>query len=684
MIWGVIVLALTNLVILAALLFVVRASRRLERRHRTLRDEQRGARRVNSDKPATRNAAILRSAMDGFFVVDEDYRFLEVNEAFCRMTGYSADELRSMKISELEVEDAPRGLAASTQARTGLHQFPTAHRHKAGHIIQLENSVIVLRDGGRKLLVGFARDVTDRCHAEEALIESEERFRTLVRTAPNVIVTLSGEKIILEWNREAERVYGRTREEVVGRAYGELFDDTSLVEAAERLGDGAEGAGSVHVETTVCSPEGAESIVLWNLSRLSDAEGRTLGVIACGQDISAHKRAEQERRRLETQVLQAQKLESLGMLAGGVAHDFNNFLVGVVCNASLAAERLGDEQSEARGHMQKIINASRRASELTRQMLAYSGRASYDVRSMSVNELVDEMTDFMRAAVSRAITLEINLQDDLSSINADSGQIQQVIMNLLINAAEAIAGEPGRIVLTTQRRRLDAGRIAAEYPDQDLTPGEYVSLEVTDTGCGMSAETLARIFDPFYTTKFAGRGLGLAAILGIMRAHRGAIRVHSDPGRGTVFALVFPAAPSAAPQPSANPISGLPPGATVLVIDDEEDIRDVVRNLLECRGATVLTAADGPAGIELFQRKADEIDVVLLDMTMPGMGGDEVYRRIVSIKPEARIILSSGYTEQETTARFDGQPLAGFVQKPYTVEALVASVGSAIGGSGSV
>jgi CheY-like chemotaxis protein len=312
-------------------------------------------------------------------------------------------------------------------------------------------------------------------------------------------------------------------------------------------------------------------------------------------------------------------------------------------------------------------------------MLAYAGLATCDVQVMDLNGLVQEMADFAIAAVPKKVALHIATAPGLPLVQADSGQIQQVIMNLLINAAEAIGEDGGDVTVSTWAEELDAARLAAEFADQKLAAGQYVCLEVKDTGCGMTSETLSRMFDPFFSTKFAGRGLGLSAILGIVRAHHGAITVTSQLEVGTVFRVLLPAAAARAnavrPEKKCD---RLPRGSTVLVIDDEEDIRDVVESVLGSRGIKVLAAKDGYHALRIFKQHAHEVDAVLLDMNMPGMSGEAVFQELLAIRPDVKVILSTGYSEQEAALRFADRPLAGFVHKPYTASTLVDQIGLAI------
>jgi PAS domain S-box-containing protein len=648
---------------------------------RDITEQQESAARL--DRLAARNRAILRSAMDGFFVVDQNQRFLEVNDAFCRMTGYRAAELLGMRITDLEVKEPPQDRATISPLRTGLHQFATAHRHRDGHIIRLETSVIVLRDEDRKILVGFARDVTERLRAEEALERLSHQNKLILDSAAEGIYGVDTSGRCTFANPAAARMLGWEVSDLIGRSSHELVrhgrltsdvnpDDNCTICSAVRKGAVQHGSNEVFIR------KDGSTFPIDFVSAPIREQGRLTGAVVVFRDISERQRAEEERRQLEVRMQQAQKLDSLGMLAGGLAHDFNNLLLSVLCNASVAMER-APANSDLRGHLEKIIKSGQRASELTRQMLAYSGQAAYDVHPLALSELVEEIADLMRAALPKTVNLQLELANDLPMIQADGSQLQQVIMNLLLNAAEAIGHQPGTVVARTELRPRLANELDAAFIGHPLTPGQYVCLEVADTGCGMSTDTLARIFDPFFSTKAKGRGLGLSALLGIVRSHHGAVRVTSTVGRGTTFTILFPPAVGTIRRPvSRLQCTTLPVSSTVLVVDDEEDIREVVQTILESRGARVLTASDGVSGIELFRRHADEINVVLLDMTMPGMGGETVLQRILDIRPDARVILSSGYSEQEALAHLDGHRMAGFVPKPYTAQALIDSIGSAL------
>jgi CheY-like chemotaxis protein/two-component sensor histidine kinase len=321
-----------------------------------------------------------------------------------------------------------------------------------------------------------------------------------------------------------------------------------------------------------------------------------------------------------------------------------------------------------------------RASELTGQMLAYSGKGTFVVEALDVSRLSQEMASLLNVSVTKKAELLLDLDERLPAIEGDATQIRQVVMNLLTNASDALEDGPGTIRVRTGQLTVDRGYLSQTYLDEDLPAGDYVFLEVSDTGCGMDSATVARIFDPFFSTKFTGRGLGLATVLGIIRSHRGAIRVYSEPGRGTRVKVLFPASSRAAEPPAAPPAATAWRGSgTVLVVDDEPTVREVAAAILEDAGFDVLQAADGADGLRVFEAHADRIRVVLLDLTMPQLSGEQVCAAIAELRPDARVVLSSGYSEQDATRRIDGGSLAGFIQKPYGPRELVAMMRQALG-----
>lgn len=399
-----------------------------------------------------------------------------------------------------------------------------------------------------------------------------------------------------------------------------------------------------------------------------DENGEIVSLVTTTRDVT-------ERRQTVRAMHRAQKMESLGILAGGIAHDFNNLLVAMLGQASLAQAHLAPNHP-AYTHVNKAVQAADQAAGLTRQLLAYSGGGQFTINPLNLNTLIRESIDLLKVALPKQITLELALADELPLIEADIAQMQQVMMNLLINAAESIGGRPGIIHVQTAVRPITAqDEVYGRYTNQALAPGAYVSLLVKDSGSGMTEQTLSKIFDPFFTTKFTGRGLGLAAVLGIVRGHQGGLQVTSQPEAGTAFELLFPVSSATAEGQKLEPavvktaVTGL-----VLVIDDEAPVREAVTDILEMEGINVLAAANGDAGIALYQAHAEAIHLVLLDLSMPGKSGRETFEALQEMDPNVRILLSSGYSEADATRGFAAPPLVGFVQKPYRLDSFVQLV----------
>ncbi|MBU1626861.1 response regulator, partial [bacterium] len=398
-----------------------------------------------------------------------------------------------------------------------------------------------------------------------------------------------------------------------------------------------------------------------------DSDGKIVDFYGIAEDITEQMRAEKERRSLEAQIQHAQKLESMGVLAGGIAHDFNNLLMGILGNASIALMELSLESPVTR-RIQQIETTALRASELTNQMLAYSGKGAFVIQPLNLSRLVEEMSHLLETVISKKAVLKFDFADYLPLIEGDATQIRQIVMNLITNASDAIGDKSGIITITTGSIEVDRNYFFGTYLNENMEEGIYVFFEVSDTGSGMNEETKSKIFDPFFSTKFKGRGLGLAAVLGIVRGHKGAIKVYSESGRGTSFKVLFPCAKNQDINIEIEKMkkeSEWSSEGTVLVVDDVETVRSVAKIILEKFGFKVLTARDGKEGVEVFEEFKDEIILVILDMTMPRLSGEEAFMEMRKIKSDVRVILSSGYKEKEATCHFAGKGLAGFIQKPY-------------------
>jgi len=524
-------------------------------------------------------------------------------------------------------------------------------------------------DGSFREWVGTFTDVTEQRSAENAIAVSAAKLRAYFETASQGIVRVDEHGRIEELNARFVELCGYSREELIGREVTMLIPDEMREKYGRRIGglfrSAKTRAMGTGLELTARHKDGHEFPVEMGVSFVHAPEGtRALAFVS---DIT-------ERKRSEAALLENQKLESLGVLAGGIAHDFNNLLVGIMGNASLLQTApLTDVYRET---VFEILKASHRAADLTRQLLAYAGQARFDMRPVNLSALVKEISTLVHASIPKTVYVRLDLDDNAPAICADAGQIQQVIMNLVINGAESIPpNTPGVVVVRTARQEIDAEYIRAHFGAGQLEAGSYVCLEIQDTGVGMDEATRLRIFDPFFTTKFMGRGLGLSAVLGIVRAHHGALQVESRPGDGSTFQVVFPALDTTVLAEEETTEEGdLAGHGLILVVDDEPTIRRTAKMALERYGYQVLVARDGLMAVELFEDRPDDIVLVLMDLTMPEMGGEETLRRLQAIRPDVRVILSSGYHETDVIQQFTGQRLAGFIQKPYTIRTLASKV----------
>lgn len=516
---------------------------------------------------------------------------------------------------------------------------------------------------------------------KENLAQTEDLFRALLEMAPDAVVVTDTKGMIVLVNAQAVAMFGFTRDEMVGHAIEMLVPP--------RFRKGHSGKRDAYIADPAVRPMGIgmnlvavgknekEIPVEISLSPIETPQG--LLIVSAVRDVSERRKAEAARQKLESQIQHTQKLESLGVLAGGIAHDFNNLLVAILGNADLALKNLSPT-APGREELQDIAHAAQRAAELCKQMLAYSGKGKFVVKVVELSEVVEEMGHLLEVVISKKAVLKYEFAKGLPGIEVDVTQLRQVIMNLITNASEAIGDKSGIISMTTGAMECDTAYLKETFLADDLPAGTYVYLEIADTGCGMDKETEGKIFDPFFTTKFAGRGLGLAAVLGIVRGHHGAIKVYSEPDRGTTIKILFPCVDR--PAETIAQTDGAAPlwegSGTILVVDDEETIRALARKILEQSGMSVITAADGREGLDAFKKNADAINVVLLDMTMPHMNGNETFREMRRIRPDIPVVLTSGYNEQEATTRFAGKGLSGFIQKPYRFDSLIEVIRKAL------
>ncbi len=519
-----------------------------------------------------------------------------------------------------------------------------------------------------------------RHRMERELKASESRFRALIENTQDLVAILDSQGAIRYASPSALRVLGYRPGDRIGHS---VFD---LVHPGERPGVleqflklGGHPGMLVTLEVRGLHQGGDWRLLEITAQNALDVPG-VQGIVIHARDVTERRQAEQDRRAMESKIQQAQKLESLGVLAGGIAHDFNNLLMGILGHAGLALMEMAEDNPLKRRMMQ-IEVAATRAAELTNQLLAYSGKGRFLVESISLSKVVEEMGGLLETVISKKAALEYRFAPDLPPIEGDPTQIRQVIMNLITNASDALGGRSGHIRVTTGIMPSGPATptLAGTAPE-----GSAVFLEVSDTGLGMDEATLQRIFDPFFTTKFTGRGLGLAAALGIMRGHHGAIQVESRPGEGTAFRLLFPAAVEiqafeATSRTGPQPYFG---SGTILVVDDEENVRSVATTSLERCGFTVLTACHGREGLERFYADQAGIRALILDLTMPEMGGEEVLAALrAGGGPGATVpvLISSGYSTADLAPELQRHGQVSFLQKPYGPKDLIRKVRECLG-----
>lgn len=603
---------------------------------------------------------------------------LQFNETAHSLLGYSREEFAALTVSDLEVLHGTKGIAdiAEILSSAGTANFESVHRTKNGEIRPMSISLKMFELTGRTMVLATHRDISNVKRLENELAASREFLDSIIENIPNMIFVKDAADLrFVKFNRAGEDLLGIPREELIGKNDYDFFPEH---EAAAFTAVDREVLSSGRVmdipEETIQTRSG-QRILHTKKIAVSGQDGSPGFLVGISEDITGWKASEEDRKKLEQQLLHAQKLESLGVLAGGIAHDFNNILMAIIGNADLALLRISRE-SPAVENLQRIEQAAARAADLAKQMLAYSGKGRFVVESIDLNRLLEEMLNMLEVSISKKAILRLNLHQPLPPVEADATQMRQIVMNLVINASEAIGDRSGVIAITTGCMECDRSYLKDVWLDENITQGLYVYLEISDGGCGMDKETLGKLFDPFFTTKFTGRGLGMAAVLGIVRGHKGAIKVYSEAGKGTTFKILLPATGKPAEISGGAPHTDAWYGSgTVLLVDDEEHVRGTGSEMLKELGFSTITANDGREAVAIFKETPD-IGFVILDLTMPHMDGEQCFRELRKIRPDIKVIMSSGFNEQEVTQKFAGKGLSGFIQKPYRLRELREAIKS--------
>ncbi len=513
---------------------------------------------------------------------------------------------------------------------------------------------------------------------QSELHEQWRMFDALLSHIPDHAYVLDLDCRFVYANRSLLSTWNKPTEEFLGKRPSEVGIPSNIADSVYRdVREVIATREMVRHEVSFDDNNGQAQFWEYILSPIFDHRGEIEAIAGSSRDVADRKRAEAQERERQTALLESARLESLGIMAGGIAHDFNNLLTGILGNASLLTE---DASECNRSAACDIVLAAQRAADLTKQLLAYSGRGRFETEVVDINALIQENFQLVKTSLSSTVTVHLDFAAEACLVEGDRSQIQQVVMNLLINASEAIGNRPGQVSIRTAVTEIQRARISSHL-QSPVDPGRFTLIEVSDDGSGMTPETLKRIFDPFFTTKFTGRGLGLAAVLGIVKGHRGDLEVESKVGAGTTFRVLLPFSDHPVePIQIREVVSIVPNGETILIVDDEEVVRRAACMALESCGFRVMLAADGSAALETL--KGDRaFSAVVLDLNMPVMTGEQAIPLIQSARPNLPIILSSGFSEFEVSKRFASSGIAGFLQKPYNPAAIQSKVILAMNGS---
>ena len=651
------------------------------------------------DSEATLTTLLNTAPVGVGLVIDRNFKW--TNKTLSQMTGFDSEELKGrssrilyeddtefMRVGELKYQDI---------LKTGKGQIQTRFKTKDGVLIDilLKSSAINpenLSDG----VVFTAMDITELHLALSALEESEAKYRLLTENMTDVIWSISEGLEYTYVSPSIRNQLGYEPEEIKGKS---LLDFVSpvfydqLTNAFEKTIQRFHRFRDVSSLTLIIKQTRRDGSDLWNelvASPILNKNGDLEGFQGVSRDISDRMKAQRDKIEIERQLLHAQKLESLGVLSGGIAHDFNNLLTVIIGNIQLASFETPPE-NEVKLFLDNAMKAARKSAELARQMLAYSGQGVFEIVDVNLNDIVTQNAQIFRTAVPRTINLEIDLGQEIPFVKADPGQIQQIMMNLITNAAEALEAKVGTIRISTGVRYCDELILSSSVFPEKPEPQNMAYLEVMDNGCGMDPATISRMFDPFYTTKFTGRGLGMSVVHGIVRGHDGAVMVNSEPGQGTTVTVYLPV--SSNPCQSSSGKSDEPTDLTgekrnatngplsVLVVDDEPDVNGLICNILRKQGINTVSAFNGKQAVELLNNNPDSFGMAIVDLTMPEMDGVETFRNMVQIRPNIRVIMASGYDTDEIAKKFGAHNLPEhFLKKPFDYESVTKLVDELMAG----
>jgi two-component system cell cycle sensor histidine kinase/response regulator CckA len=645
----------------------------------TSREHNRRASQPGSDKTIDlaelkenerRFRTVFEFAPIGIAIASSENRFLQVNDRFTQMLGYTSDELRQLTFLEItDPADLPKSERLSRQVRDGKIDFYITEKRylkKDGETVwgRVRANAIRDRNGAIKYWLGLIEDISERKTAELVIRQSEEKYRNILEGMEEGYFEVDLKGNLTFYNKAMSRILGYSADDLMVKNYR---DCTSIKTAKKikrvfkKVYNTGRSARVLNYE--VITKDGTKKILYLSASLMRDDGRKPVGFRGIVQDVTDQLIAEKQREELVSQMLHAQKMEAIGTLAGGIAHDFNNLLMGFQGNLSLMLMDV-DAKHPHYDFLTNMEEYVKRGSELTRQILGFARGGKYEVRPTDLNELLEKSAE-MFSRTKKEIPIHKKFQQDLWTVEVDRGQIEQVLLNIFVNAWQAMP-DGGKLFLETENIMLTNGDYRKPYA---IKPGHYVTISISDTGIGMDKATLERIFEPFFTTKEVGQGtgLGLASAYGIIKNHNGIIDVASKKGRGTTFKIYLPASNKAVVSEKGAKGQTLKGRETILLVDDEEMIADIGKRMLEKLGYRVLLADSGSKALEAYKAHGNGIDLVILDMIMPELGGSEVFDKLKAMDPAVRVLLSSGYSINGQASQIMKRGCDGFIQKPFNL-----------------
>lgn len=610
------------------------------------------------------NSILFEENPDGVEIVDEDGYIVACNKAQAHLLQYSPKEIIGHHITDFLTEQHKELFKQKFESLKGGKSidFEIESVRKDGFSIYIWSKVNPIKgeDGHFIGAIIYNRDITSYKRRESALWGDLERYRAISDGANDLIQCVGPSRNFLYVNEKWRKTLGYSDEEIVHLKLDDVLSPESLRKCKKVMEKVRSGGTVTGVEIVFITRDGKEVFTEGSINGYF-RDGKFIGTRGIFRDLTERKRMEREKAELQERLLHAQKMEAIGTLAGGIAHDFNNILMAIMGSTSLMlfSKNRNDPEYEYLKNIERMV---KRGANLTKQLLGFARRGKYEVEPTDINELI-EKTSQIFAETKKEITIHRKLAPDLPPIEANAGQIEQVLMNIFVNAWQAMPGG-GEIYIETKKEKL--GIVTSQV--YGVRPGTYIRCSITDTGEGMDKETQKRIFEPFFSTKERekGTGLGLAMAYGIVRNHGGAIEVESEKGAGATFHIYLPISERAITREREREKMLVGGSETILLVDDEQQVIDVQRELLERLGYRVFVARSGAEAIKIYLEQKDSIDLVVLDLIMPGMDGGETFEELKQIDPEIRAILVSGYAEDDRTKEVISQGISGFIQKPYT------------------